>query len=363
MMRAGILFAAAVLAATISFFSGVLAEDAPMRPNAMSTTPSDLPVEGTFPSLAGATAWLNSRPLTPAELRGKVVLVQFWTYSCINWRRTMPSVRAWYEAYGKHGLVVIGVHTPEFAFEHDLANVRAASKELQVGYPVAVDSDYAVWRAFDNQYWPALYFIDAHGRVRHHHFGEGDEARSETVIRQLLAEAGQTGLPAGPAPVVARGAEVAADWTDLRSSETYAGYERATNFASPGGFVPDEPHGYVAPARLKLDDWALSGNWTAGRQATRVNAPGGRIAYRFHARDMHLVMGAANGSRSIRFRVTLDGRAPGAAHGADVDERGYGSVGEHRLYQVIRQSRPIGDRTVEIDFLEPGTEIYSFTFG
>lgn len=322
-----------------------------------------LPVEGTVPPLAGATDWLNSRRLTTARLRGKVVLVEFWTYSCINWRRTMPYVRAWAEKYKDHGLVVIGVHAPEFAFERNVDNVRRAAAELKVRYPIAIDNDYAVWRAFKNQYWPAFYFIDAQGRIRHHEFGEGGYQESEIIIRQLLTEAGFVGLGDPLASVGGLGAEAPGDWPDLESSENYVGYDRTENFASPGGAKTDERHAYAAPAQLRLDQWALSGDWTMGRQATVLNQPIGGIAYRFHARDLHLVMGPSVPGTSIRFRVLIDGRPPGAAHGSDVNGDGYGVVTEPRLYQLIRQPLPIVDRHFEIKFLDSGVATYAFTFG
>jgi len=321
-----------------------------------------LPIEGDMPSFDGATTWLNSPPLTAKGLRGKVVLVDFWTYTCINWLRTLPYVRAWAEKYKDQGLVVIGVHTPEFEFERDLDNVRRAVKEMNVGYPVAVDSRYAIWRAFDNNYWPALYFIDARGRIRHHHFGEGEYAHSELVIQQLLAEAGAR-VDRDLVAVEASGAEAAADWGSLKSPENYLGLERTENFASPGGAALGKQRLYTAPAQLALNQWALSGDWTVERHAIRVNKAGGRIAYRFHARDVHLVMGPAARGTSVRFRVLIDGKPPGAAHGIDVDEQGNGTATEQRLYQLIRQPKPIGDRQFEIEFLDPGVQAFAFTFG
>jgi thiol-disulfide isomerase/thioredoxin len=322
-----------------------------------------LPIEGQMPSFGGATGWLNSPPLTAAGLRGKAVLVEFWTYSCINWLRTLPYVRAWAEKYKDHGLIVIGVHTPEFGFEKNVDNIRRAAEDMRVGYPIAVDSDHSVWRAFDNEYWPALYFFDAQGRLRHHHFGEGDYAPSEAILRQLLSEAGAGDLGQDPVSVDARGAEAEADWADLKSQETYVGYERAENFASPGGAVRNHAHVYAAPGRLRLDQWSLSGDWTIQGQPARLNKAKGRIAYRFHARDLHLVMGPSAPGSTLRFRVLLDGHPPGADHGLDVDESGSGTVAQPRLYQLIRQSAPIVDRDFEIEFLDPGVEAYSFTFG
>jgi thiol-disulfide isomerase/thioredoxin len=322
-----------------------------------------LPVEGEFPALGGATGWLNSQPLSAAGLRGKVVLAQFCTYSCINWMRTLPYVRAWAEKYKDQGLVVIGVHTPEFAFEKDVDNIRPALKAMRIAYPVAIDSDYAVWRAFHNEYWPALYFADAQGRIRHHQFGEGEYERAERIFQQLRAEAGADGVGHDLVAVNAQGAEAAADWSSLRSPENYVGYERTENFASPGGIAADRRRVYAAPERLRLNHWALAGDWTVGRQATVLNQASGRIAYRFHARDLHLVMGPAERGTPVRFRVLIDGQQPGAAHGLDADGQGNGVVKESRLHQLIRQPGPIADRLLEIEFLDPGAHGYSFTFG
>jgi thiol-disulfide isomerase/thioredoxin len=322
-----------------------------------------LPVEGELPSLGGATLWLNSRPLTGEALRGKVVLVQFGTYTCTYWRRTLPYIRAWAERYSGQGLVVLVVHTPEFEFEKDLDNVRRAVEEIGIDLPIAVDSDRAVWRAFRNEYWPAFYVVDAQGRVRYHHFGEGDYERSERVIQQLLAEAGHAGAGGPPVTVVGRGAEAPADWADLSSPETYLGYERAERFVARGGARRDEQHRYAAPARLGLNEWALEGDWTVREQAAVAGKPGGRIVYRFHARDVHLIVGPARRGESVSFRVLVDGRPPGPAHGLDVDDQGRGTIAEQRTYQLIRQPGPIVDRTLEIEFLDPGVEAFDFTFG
>jgi thiol-disulfide isomerase/thioredoxin len=322
-----------------------------------------LPVEGELAPFDGATGWLNSPPLTVAELGGKVVLVNFWTYTCINWLRQLPYVRAWAEKYSERGLVVIGVHTPEFSFEHNIDNVRRAVKDMRLGYSVAIDNDYAVWLAFDNHYWPALYFADVEGRIRHHHFGEGEYQQSEMVIQQLLAEAGSSGIGRDLVSPDARGIEVAADWDSLRSPENYTGYERTENFASPGGQAPGRPHVYAAPAQLRLNHWALAGDWTAEEQATTLNAADGQIIYRFHARDLHIVMGPAAPGTSVRFRVLLDGQPPGTAHGTDLDSQGHGTITEQRLHQLIRQPGSITDRTFEITFLDPGAQAYAFTFG
>jgi thiol-disulfide isomerase/thioredoxin len=314
-------------------------------------------------SLDRASEWLNSPPLTPAALRGKVVLVDFWTYTCINWRRTLPYVRAWAEKYKDQGLVVIGVHAPEFAFEKNLSNVRWAVKDMRVDYPVAVDNDQVIWRAFRNQAWPALYFIDAQGRVRHHYFGEGAYEQSEMILQELLREAGASGVSREPVTVNAHGADAAADWANLRSPENYLGLERTEGFASPGGAAPDKPRMYELPAGLRLNGWALSGDWTMRKDAVALNKAGGRIAYKFHARDLHLVMGPAAPGMPVKFRVLIDGQPPGAVHGIDVDESGNGTVTEQRMYQLIRQQNPIADRQFEIEFSGPGVEAFSFTFG
>ncbi len=329
----------------------------------MAAAPIELPVEGEMPSLGGATEWLNSKPLTAAGLRGNVVLIDFWTYTCINWRRQLPYVRAWAEKYKDHGLVVIGVHAPEFGFEKNLDNVRWAAKDMRVDYPIAVDNDYAIWRAFKNEYWPALYFVDAKGRIRHHQFGEGDYQQSEKIIQQLLSEAGAGGAGQGLVSIDGRGAEAAPDWNDLESSENYVGYERTENFASPSGPVVDKQAVYAVPPQLGLNHWALSGDWTMGKGAIVLNKANGHIAYRFHARDVHLVMGPAARGKSVRFRVLINGHAPGAAHGVDVDDQGNGTITEQRMYQLIRQSKPISDRLFEIEFLDSGVEAFSFTFG
>lgn len=326
-------------------------------------SPMRLPIEGELPALHGATTWLNSEPLTKPGLNGKVVLVDFWTYSCINWRRSLPYVRSWAERYRDHGLVVIGVHSPEFGFEHDVDNVRQAAKAMMIDYPIAIDNDYAIWRAFENESWPALYFIDEKGRVRHHKFGEGDYDQSEAVIQNLLTEAGAGGFGSGLARVNAAGPEVAADWFDLKSGENYLGYERTENFASPGGVAMNKSHAYTLPKDLKLNHWALAGDWTAEKQAIRPNAANGRITYQFHARDLHLVIGPAAKGMRVRFRVFIDGQALGAAGGSDVDATGHGTVAEARMYHLIRQAKPIMDRRFEIEFLDPGVDAYSFTFG
>ena len=314
-------------------------------------------------AIEGAAEWLNSPRLTPSSLAGKVVLVDFWTYTCINWLRTLPYVRAWAQKY-REGLVVIGVHTPEFAFERNVDNVRRAVRTMRIEYPVVIDNDYAIWRAFRNQYWPALYFIDARGRLRQHHFGEGEYQPSETAIQRLLTEAGVAGVRDGTAVSVAgEGIEADADWGNLKSPETYVGYDRIQNFASRGGADNDRRRVYATPARVALNQWALAGEWTIGKQATVLSSPQGRIVHRFHARDVHLVMGPARQESAVRFRVSLDGQPPGAAHGLDVNEDGSGTVVEQRLYQLVRQPGPIVDRTFAIEFLDAGVEAFAFTFG
>ena len=314
-------------------------------------------------SLERGNDWLNSKPLTSAALRGKVVLVNFWTYTCINWRRQLPYVRAWAEKYKDQGLVVIGVHAPEFEFEKNIANIRWSLADMKIDNPVAVDNNHVIWRAFRNQAWPALFFIDAEGRVRHYHFGEGAYEQSEMVIQELLREAGATGVSRESVKVDARGHDAAADWANLRSPENYVGSERAENFASPGGAVRNRPHTYSRPARLSLNHWALSGDWIVRKDAAVVSKANGGITYRFHARDLHLVMGPATPGKVVAFRVLINGQPPGAAHGVDVDEQGIGAVTEQRMYQLIRQPGPIADRQFEIEFFEPGVEAFAFTFG
>jgi thiol-disulfide isomerase/thioredoxin len=332
-------------------------------PAGLHTAAPRLPFEGELPSLDGATGWLNSPPLTPAGLRGKVVLASFWTYTCINWLRQLPYLRAWAGKYSGQGLVLIGVHTPEFPPERDFDNVRRAVQEMQIDYPVATDNNYSVWRAFDNHYWPALYFADARGRLRHHYFGEGGYGQSEMVIQQLLAEAGSAGAGQDLVSVDARGVEAPADWDDLRSPENYTGYERTENFASPGGTVPGEAHVYAVPAELRLNQWGLSGDWTMEEQASTLNKADGQITCRFRARDLNLVMGRGGSPAAAPFRVLLDGQPPGTAHGIDVNGEGNGTVTEPRLYQLIRQPGPVTDRTFEITFPGPGPQAFSFTFG
>jgi thiol-disulfide isomerase/thioredoxin len=309
-----------------------------------------------MPSLVGATEWLNSEPLGPAELQGRVVLFNFWTLTCINWLRQEPYVRAWSQAYRDEGLVVIGVHTPEFSFERELDRVRQATKDMAIDYPVAADNDYAIWSAFDNHYWPALYFVDAEGIIRDHHFGEGRYEESERVIQQLL------GVERELVSVEGLGVEAEADWDNLRTPETYLGYERSEHFASPDGAGFDERRAYELPERLEFNHWALAGEWTIGGENVVLDKAGGSIAYRFHARDAHLVL--SPGAREpIPFRVLLDGEAPGPSHGVDVDEDGNSLLRDGRLYQLVREDDAVRERTLEITFLEPGAEAYVFTFG
>ena len=324
---------------------------------------SPLSVEGHLPGFDGATGWLNSPPITAADVEGKVVLVDFWTYTCINWLRTLSYVRAWDEKYRDHGLVTVGVHTPEFPFEQDVDNIREAAKDMRVDYPIAVDSDYGVWSAFANHYWPAVYIADAQGRIRHHQFGEGKYEECERVIQRLLRDAGVEDVGDELVSVAPEGFEVQADWTNLGSPETYLGYEQGQNFASPGRAEVDVPHTYAIPDALRLNQWALSGEWTIGRGASVLNGDEGAIAFRFHARDVHLVMGPPARDVSVPFRVLVDGEPPGDAHGLDVDEQGHGTVAQQRLYQLVRERDAITDRTFEISFLGQGVESYVFTFG
>ena len=335
----------------------------PLRGRHEGIAAADLPVEGVLPSFDGANGWLNSAPLTPSGLRGHVVVVQFWTYTCINWLRTQAYFRAWSQRYRDHGLMTIGVHTPEFKFEHDVDNVRWAVGARKIDYPVAIDNDFAVWRAFANHYWPALYFVDAEGRIRHHRFGEGDYERSEMVIRQLLGDVGIEDLGPGLATVEPNPDEVQADWENLGSPENYLGYEQGTGFEPGSRAVWDKPHAYVAPVHLRLNRWSLTGGWTVRSDASALNSPDGRVAYQFHARDVNLVMGPAKKGATVRFRVLLDGDSGAAAHGADVEGNGNGTVVQQRMYQLIRQPGPIRDQRFEIEFLDSGAEVFCFTFG
>lgn len=370
-MKSRILIAAVLavaVAAPIAGFVGDLNGRQPAGPKVAQAPFLHGPLAGFgrqsgLSSLERADEWINSPPLTASALQGKVVLVDFWTYTCINWLRQLPYVRAWAERYKDQGLVVIGVHAPEFSFEKNSDNVRRAAKALRVDYPIAVDNEHVIWRAFENQAWPALYFIDARGHVRHQYFGEGAYDQSEMMIRRLLAEAGATITGDTLMSVDARGLEAGADWGSLRSPENYVGHARTANFKSPGGATVDRPRIYERPAMLRLNEWALAGDWTMKTEAAVLNKPNGGIVYRFQARDLHLVMGPAAPGGSVTFRVLIDGQPPGAAHGLDVDEQGTGTVTEQRLYQLIRQQRPIAERQFEIEFLGPGVEVYAFTFG
>jgi thiol-disulfide isomerase/thioredoxin len=341
---------------------GALARLEPFAEDCGGPAPA-APGEEALASLGQATGWLNSPPLTAAGLRGRVVLVDFWTYTCINWVRTLPYVRAWGEKYKDHGLVVIGVHTPEFDFEHDLDNVRRAVNAMGIDYAVAVDNDYSIWASFDNHYWPALYFVDAQRQIRHHQFGEGDYEQTETTIQRLLTETGAAGVGQDLVQVEATGVEAAAAWGSLWSPENYLGSERTENFASLNGAVLGTRHVYAAPPALRLNHWAISGDWTITRRAIVLNRAKGLIAYRFHARDLHLVMAPTTPGDPIQFRVRIDGQLPAAAHGADVDGQGNGTVTQPRLYQLIRQPGSVADSTFEIAFLDPGVRAYAFTFG
>ena len=318
--------------------------------------------EGRMPDLGGATGWLNSAPLTTESLRGKVVLVDFWTYTCINSLRPLPYVKAWADKYKDAGLVVIGVHTPEFSVEKERANVQEAVRSLEVAYPVALDSDYKVWEAFNNQYWPALYFIDAKGRIRHHYFGEGQYVEAERVLQELLRERGGEGLDESTVRVAGEGAE-APPSAEVESPETYVGYRRGERFASPGRLARGVPSTYRAPDRLSLNDWALSGSWNIGPESAVLETEGGRLVFRFHSRDLHLVLAPGKAGRPVRFKVRLDGAAPGDAHGSDSAPDGSGEVRVPRLYQLIRQGTRVGDRTFEIEFQDPGVRAFVFTFG
>jgi cytochrome c biogenesis protein CcdA/thiol-disulfide isomerase/thioredoxin len=319
--------------------------------------------EGAMPELNGAVGWINSAPLTRASLRGKIVLIDFWTYSCINCLRALPYVEAWSEKYEDAGLVVIGVHTPEFAFEKEQSNVQKAVRDLKVKYPVAIDSDYKIWQAFNNQYWPAHYFIDSKGRIRYHHFGEGEYGDSERVIQRLLKENGATSLATGTINVSATGVEAPPAGDSVRSPETYIGYERAENFASTQPLAQDSRKVYSPRGRLSLNQWALGGSWTVSPESAVLQAASGKVVFRFHARDLHLVLGPAKDGKSVRFKVTLDGTPPGEDHGSDTDANGVGTVEEHRLYQLIRQNGAVEDRTFEIEFVDPGVQAFAFTFG
>ncbi|RKS17769.1 cytochrome c biogenesis protein CcdA [Pseudomonas sp. WPR_5_2] len=326
-------------------------------------TPGTLPVEGNLPPLEGAVQWLNSPPLDAQALKGKVVLVDFWTYSCINCLRSLPYVKAWAEKYRDQGLVVIGVHAPEFAFERNVDNVTKAMKDLGINYPVAIDNEFKIWRAFNNEYWPAHYFADAQGRIRYHHFGEGEYAESERVIQQLLREAGAGKVSDGLINARAEGVQMAPDNNEVQSPETYVGYQRAEHFVPETALVPDKVAAYSPPAQLALNDWSLGGQWHVGSERATASASASRIVYRFHARDLHLVLGPGADGKPVRFKVLIDGKAPGNDHGMDVAPDGSGTVTDQRLYQLVRQNGGVQDRTFSIEFLDPGASAYAFTFG
>jgi thiol-disulfide isomerase/thioredoxin len=322
-----------------------------------------LPFEGRLAPFDGATSWLNSEPVTPEALRGRVVLVDFWTYTCVNWLRTLPYVRAWAAKYKDAGLTVIGVHTPEFGFERDIDNIRARARTFGIDHPIAVDSDYGVWTAFANHYWPAVYLADTQGRIRYHHFGEGEYAMTEMVIQQLLTDAGAPDVDQDLVMVEPKGLEVAADWRTLRSPETYLGHRQTTGFAQDAVARFDAAHEYAAPTRLPLNSWALAGTWNVAAHAAVLAEPAGRIAFQFEARDVNLVMGPTSKGAQIPFRVFLDGAEPRDAVGTDVQSDGSGTLNDQRTYQLIRQPGLIEERRFEIEFLEPGAEAYCFTFG
>jgi cytochrome c biogenesis protein CcdA/thiol-disulfide isomerase/thioredoxin len=344
--------------------TAMAAGPAMMARRAMAPAADSLPVEGKLPSLGGAVEWLNSAPLTAEQLKGKVVLVDFWTYSCINCLRSLPYTKAWAEKYRDQGLVVIGVHAPEFAFERNLNNVRKAVKDQGITFPVAVDNNYAIWRAFNNQYWPAHYFIDAKGQIRHHHFGEGEYARSEQVIQQLLEEAGRKNVTNTVVSAEdAQGIQQQSDMGQVGSPETYLGYERTENFASPEQQAANAARQYTAPAKPALNQWGLAGNWLSQADQITLNQGTGSIVYHFHARDLHLVLGPGKDGKPVRFRVTIDGAAPGQNHGSDVAADGTGKIDSQRLYQLVRQSGAVGDHTFSIEFLDSGVQAYAFTFG
>src|SRR5271169_2750096 len=329
----------------------------------VSTASAALLDEGPMPDLGGAVGWLNSAPLNRKSLRGKVVLVNFWTYTCINSLRPMPYVRSWAAKYKDAGLVVIGAHTPEFSFEHEPMNVENAVRTLNISFPVAIDSNYGIWRSFNNEAWPAQYLVDAKGRIRYHHFGEGDYGDIERVIKELLKENGATGLASATTSVSAVGIEAPADWTDARSPETYIGYRQAQNFASPERVHKDSNQVYSAPAKPSLNHWGLSGSWNVNAESAVLQQVPGKIVFRFHSRDLHLVLAPTKDGRPVRFKVTLDGAAPGENSGVDTAPDGSGEIREPRLYQLIRQKGPIVDRTFEIEFLDPGVQALDFTFG
>jgi thiol-disulfide isomerase/thioredoxin len=329
----------------------------------MTRAIAEIPVTEHLPPFNGATIWLNSEPLAPKDLKGKVVLVNFWTFTCINWLRTLPYIRAWYEKYKDHGLVIIGVHTPEFMLEHNIDTIQQAMERDGIEYPVVVDNNYAIWSAFDNHYWPALYFINAEGHIRYQQFGEGEYQAAERVIQQLLVESGVRGMADDLVSLDVQGVERAADWDNIHTSETYAGYQRATHFASPGGIVPGRSQAYDFPQDLGLNLWALSGTWTIEEEAAVLLEPHGKMSFHFYARDLNLVMAPVMPGAAIPFLVRLDGKPLRDNHGLDTDSDGHGTVTEPRLYQLIRQPQHITDHKFEIEFQTPGVQALVFTFG
>jgi thiol-disulfide isomerase/thioredoxin len=349
--KAGMAAVVIFLCAMGASLTAVQAQD---EPNLIGSKP--------LPGLSGATGWINSKPLTAKDLQGKVVLVDFWTYSCINCLRSMPYIEAWSQKYKDSGLVVIGVHSPEFGFEQQMANVQAAVQKFGITFPIALDSKMAVWNAFHNEFWPADYFIDIHGKVRFEHFGEGKYDESEKWIQTLLKERSAS-MPGGLVTVQASGAEAAGDFREVQSSETYIGYARAANFVSKGGIKRDTEHLYVLPSHFSLNEWGLDGNWIDHEQVAVLGSAGGKIAFRFHARDLHLVLGPTADGKPVRFRVTIDGQAPGENHGVDTDAQGNGVVTAYRLYQLVRQKGKIQDHVFTIEFQDPGVQAFSFTFG
>jgi thiol-disulfide isomerase/thioredoxin len=324
---------------------------------------SSLGDEGAMPDLDGGTGWLNSAPLSRKSLRGKVVLVDFWTFTCINSIRPLPYLRNWAAKYNDAGFVVIGVHTPEFSFEHEPMNVENAVRNLNVTFPVAIDSKYGIWQAFNNQYWPAQYLVDAKGRIRYHHFGEGDYGDIDRVIQELLKENGATGLASNTTSVSGVGIEAAPDWADGHSPETYIGYRQAQNFASPEKVHKDSTQAFSTPVKLSLNHWALSGSWNVNAESAVLQSAPGKVVFRFHSRDLHLVVAPTKDGKPVRFVVRIDGAAPGENCGVDTAPDGSGEIREPRLYQLIRQKGPIVDRTFEIEFLDPGVQALDFTFG
>lgn len=361
----------ALLTALIVLSGLAVVAFAPARSRAQQMPDGVASIVGTKPlwSLSGSTGWLNSPRLSAKDLKGKVVLVDFWTYSCINCLRSMPYIEAWSKKYQDAGLVVIGVDTPEFGFEHKLDNVKLAIQKYGITFPVALDANYSIWNAFHNEFWPADYLIGPDGRVRYEHFGEGNYAEFEGLIQKLLQERkadqpkDRNSVPAGVVSVLGRGAEAPGDFAQLDSPETYLGYARAARFASPGGLEQDAKHTYTLPASLAPNQWGLSGTWSDHPQIAVLESATGKIAFRFHARDLNLVLGPTKDGKPVRFRITLDGQAPGADHGIDVDAQGLGTVHEYRLYQLVRQREGVRDLTFTIEFLDPGVQAFSFTFG